>query len=63
VMRCLSKVPGERFQRGFDVADALLATLTSDGALPTGAGDQVRAARVSRAGPRFFPATPRAGRT
>ena len=63
VMRCLSKVPGERFQRAFDVADALLATLTSDGALPTGAGDQVRAARVSRAGPRFFPATPRAGRT
>jgi serine/threonine protein kinase len=64
VMRCLAKAPAERFQCGFDVADALLATLPSDaGTVPTDADELVRAARTSRAGPRFFPATPRARRT
>jgi serine/threonine-protein kinase len=63
VMRCLAKPPAERFQRGFDVADALLATITADAAAAaSGAGDAARAARASRVGPRFFPSAQRAAR-
>jgi serine/threonine-protein kinase len=62
VMRCLAKAPGDRFQRGFDLADALLATLPADAGTAGGAGDQARTARVGRVGPRFFSTTPRTSR-
>jgi serine/threonine-protein kinase len=42
VMRCLAKNAAERYQRGHDLADALIAFLT-----PT-AGDAPRAARLAR---------------
>ena len=42
VMRCLAKNPAERFQRGNDLADALLAYLTP------AAADAHRAARIAR---------------
>lgn len=56
VMRCLAKPAAERYQRGFELADALLATI------PPGeeAGGQVRSARVLRAGSRLL-STPRPG--
>jgi serine/threonine-protein kinase len=63
VMRCLAKAPGDRYPRGFDLADALLATLPADaGALGAGPADLARSARVGRVGPRFFPSTPRSAR-
>ena len=45
VMRCLAKDPAERFQRGNDLADALLGYLRETG---VGAGDQLRGALTSR---------------
>jgi serine/threonine-protein kinase len=42
-MRCLSKSPGDRFQRGYELADALLSFLASQAA-PT----ELRAARIAR---------------
>jgi serine/threonine protein kinase len=42
VMRCLAKNPAERFQRGNDLADALLGFLTP------AAGEAHRAARIAR---------------
>lgn len=43
VMRCLAKAPEARFQRGFDLADALIDYLRS-----SGAGDQLRMAEGAR---------------
>jgi len=52
VMRCLAKSPAERFQRGNELADALIAYLREQGGA---AMDQVRAAQSARL------ATPRGG--
>jgi hypothetical protein len=43
-MKCLSKVPSERYQRGNDLADALIGYLAGTG----GGGDDYRAAWLSR---------------
>src|SRR5687768_3552765 len=47
VMRCLAKVPAERFTRGFDLADALLQAISAGG------GDATRGARAGRTGSRL----------
>ena len=43
VMRCLAKAAGERYQRGNDLADALIAFLGA-----TGAADEQRSAWIPR---------------
>jgi serine/threonine-protein kinase len=43
VMKCLHKQPAERYDRGFDLADALVQFLQAPG------GAEYRAARTSRA--------------
>jgi serine/threonine-protein kinase len=45
VMTCLAKSPSERYDRGFELADALLAFLASSGA----SASEVRQARTARA--------------
>ena len=52
VMRCLAKAPSERFARGNELADALLAALGS-ATVPAASEPAVRAARVGRTGARF----------
>lgn len=42
VLRCLAKGPSERFQRGFELADALVAYLSQ-----SGTNDELRVARNS----------------
>ncbi len=44
VMRCLTKLPAERYDRGFELADALLGFLATHGT-----PDEARAARAARA--------------
>ena len=61
VMRCLTKSAGERYQRGFDLADALLATLPAESA-SAGAEELTRSGRVARVGSRLLSSGNRAAR-
>jgi serine/threonine protein kinase len=55
VMRCLAKKPADRFQRGFDLADALLAVMGPAAATPADGTAAVRTARLGRAAARLLP--------
>jgi serine/threonine-protein kinase len=58
VMRCLAKAPGDRYERGNDLADALLRWLAGGPAVGAGTDTPLRAATIARVNDLTLHATP-----